>query len=156
SAPAQFVDVNGTLFFTADGGSGRRWWRSDGTADGTVILADVPAGQGPGFGQTPEPAVAFHDALFFIVPLADGSFALWHSDGDGVAAGGVAVVPHQVRDLVVFDDALYFTVPSDGTLWRSDGTSAGTAVLATIGDCGIPALAPVGGMLLIVGHDAVH
>ena len=40
SSPASLVDVNGTLFFSASGPSGRLW-KSDGTDAGTVRVKDV-------------------------------------------------------------------------------------------------------------------
>ena len=39
------TNVNGTLFFTAnDGTNGRELWKSDGTADGTVLVKDIASG----------------------------------------------------------------------------------------------------------------
>src|SRR5829696_9012944 len=49
AAPGPFglVDVNGTVFFAADNGRhGRELWRSDGTPDGTVRVADIFPGGG--------------------------------------------------------------------------------------------------------------
>ena len=45
SAPIQLVNVNGTLFFTAnDGTNGDELWKSDGTAAGTVLGKDILPG----------------------------------------------------------------------------------------------------------------
>ncbi len=42
SAPADFLTVGGTTFFTADDGdTGRELWRTDGTAAGTYRLTDT-------------------------------------------------------------------------------------------------------------------
>src|SRR5919202_324336 len=39
------TDVNGTLFFVADDGAhGPELWRSDGTADGTILVKDMQPG----------------------------------------------------------------------------------------------------------------
>ena len=43
SNPSQLTNVNGTLFFTANDGSGRALWKSDGTAAGTLRVAGVGA-----------------------------------------------------------------------------------------------------------------
>src|SRR5262245_19086987 len=47
SDPGYLTNVNGTLFFTArDGPNGRELWKTDGTADGTVLVKDINAGAG--------------------------------------------------------------------------------------------------------------
>lgn len=47
SDPVSFVNVGGTLFFTADDGvHGRELWRSDGTRAGTVLVKDINATTG--------------------------------------------------------------------------------------------------------------
>ena len=44
SDPAQFADVAGTLFFTAnDGVHGRALWKSNGTKAGTVLVRSLPS-----------------------------------------------------------------------------------------------------------------
>lgn len=45
SAPGKFVDVGGTMSFTADDGvHGRELWKSDGTRSGTVLVKDINPG----------------------------------------------------------------------------------------------------------------
>src|SRR5262245_35748572 len=46
--PQAIVNVNGTMFFTADDGiHGRELWKSNGTAAGTVMVQDIiPGAQG--------------------------------------------------------------------------------------------------------------
>src|SRR6185436_16490423 len=48
SDPQELTDVGGTLFFTAeDGVDGRKLWKSDGTAAGTVVVKEVLGPSGP-------------------------------------------------------------------------------------------------------------
>src|SRR5262249_8117031 len=45
SSPRSLINANGTLFFVADEGThGRELWKSDGTAAGTVLVADINPG----------------------------------------------------------------------------------------------------------------
>lgn len=42
SSPQNLINVNGTLFFSADSGSGGiELWKSDGTSAGTVMVKDI-------------------------------------------------------------------------------------------------------------------
>ena len=45
SNPSHFVNVNGTLFFSAnDGVNGTELWKSDGTSVGTTLVKDILSG----------------------------------------------------------------------------------------------------------------
>ncbi|MFO0845224.1 MAG: ELWxxDGT repeat protein, partial [Gemmataceae bacterium] len=47
SNPTQLTNVNGTLYFSAnDGTTGEELWKSDGTAAGTIPVADINPGSG--------------------------------------------------------------------------------------------------------------
>lgn len=47
SGPLSLVDAGGTLYFSAsDGAHGRELWRSNGTAEGTILFADIVPGAG--------------------------------------------------------------------------------------------------------------
>ncbi len=49
SDPYSLTDFNGTLFFSAsEGANGEELWKSDGTASGTVMVADIFPGINPG------------------------------------------------------------------------------------------------------------
>jgi len=43
------VGADGTVFFTADDGSGQELWKSDGTEAGTVRIKDINPGVGESF-----------------------------------------------------------------------------------------------------------
>jgi len=152
SYPLNFTDVNGTLFFTAqDGIHGRQLWKTDGTPAGTVMVSDLGVYMGDGMDL-----VNLNGTLFFH-GLAGSAYELWKSDG---TPGGTAMVarvpessppvaicagfsPFDTGNLTNVNGTLYFFTeellgcPVGGwqvadELWKSDGTSAGTAMIATI------------------------
>ena len=63
SEPENLIAVGNTLFFTADDGdSGRELWRSDGTSQGTIRVADINLGES---GADPRELTAVGNTLFF-------------------------------------------------------------------------------------------
>src|SRR6185369_8704884 len=63
SIPRNLVNLNGTLFFTAnDGATGVELWKSDGTTTGTVLVLDINAGSA---GSNPTNLVVIDNTLFF-------------------------------------------------------------------------------------------
>ena len=116
----------GRLFFAAnDGVSGRELWSSDGTAAGTVRVADV--NPGPGSGRVAELAVAGGRLYFAAYDPVHGS-ELWESDG---TAGGTRLAadlaPESAssypKHLAAVGSRLYFAA-NDGIsgyeLWTID------------------------------------
>jgi ELWxxDGT repeat protein/VCBS repeat-containing protein len=147
--PEFLTEMGGALYFAAtDAAHGREIWRSDGTAAGTALVADVnpgPAGSEPLWLTT---AGAF--VLFEAFDPVHGR-ELWRTDG--TASGTVLVMdinsgPADARvqpsnDLSLDDPitlttfgATAFFMADDGVhgseLWASDGTAAGTLLLADI------------------------
>jgi RNA polymerase sigma factor (sigma-70 family) len=127
--------VGRTLFFAADDGAhGRKLWKSDGTAAGTVMVKDVSPGREWQLKSSPNDAMAgVNGVLFFVAD--DGT--LWKSDG--TAAGTVPVKriapnldDHSRNRLTNVNGYLYCQVENghnDFKLWRSDGTEAGTVLV---------------------------
>jgi ELWxxDGT repeat protein len=140
SWPTNLTNVNGTLFFDANGPTGGGLWKSDGTEAGTVPVSSVG-----GSGLT-----NVNGTLFFTSSAVQGN-ELWKSDG--TAAGTTLVkdiypggqfdsylgifFPNSSdpRALTNVNGTLYFTATDGGhgwELWKSDGTAAGTVMVSDI------------------------
>jgi ELWxxDGT repeat protein len=88
SDPQHLVEAKGALFFTAtdvdreDGiparGTGREWWRSDGTDIGTVRLRDILPGPRSSFIDW---VTTVNDRLYFVADDSEHGRELWTSDG---------------------------------------------------------------------------
>jgi ELWxxDGT repeat protein len=118
----QLLAFAGMAFFTGKSADGRAGlWRSDGSAQGTVLVFD---------GETPSLTV-LGDRMFFL-RRAQGGVELWKTDGTGagtevfdlVPGGGYAV------SLTSAGSRLFAFLKTDttrlATLWASDGTQQGT------------------------------
>jgi len=140
--------IGNTLYFIADdGSSGMELWKSDGSAAGTVRVADINPGYG---GSNPGWLQAVGDTLFFSAASPGGlsSFGnrLWKSDGTTAGTMPVADAsswgpPLNPEWLTAVGNTLYFTATNtpDGTtpwlgreLWKSDGTATATVPVADI------------------------
>ncbi|MGL4460714.1 MAG: ELWxxDGT repeat protein [Planctomycetia bacterium] len=143
SFPNYLTNVNGVLFFSAtDGVTGFELWRSDGTAAGTTLVKDVhPDAVTAGARRL----VNFNGTLYFRGTDTISGTDFWKSDG--TAAGtmlavdvnpgaGTAFNNYTAGNFVVVGDFLYFDATNGGgsgfELWKSDGTPAGTTMVADI------------------------
>ncbi|HEX4965558.1 MAG TPA: ELWxxDGT repeat protein [Thermoanaerobaculia bacterium] len=156
------VRVGGTAIFIIGDRRGRATevWRSDGSPQGTVHLANLPA----------EPAsvlIPFRGAAYLIAPVSRASnapLALWH-----VPAHGQPAVLHTggfnfPLELVPLGDRLLFSADGgDGhgtELWQTDGTPAGTTLLKDInpgtGSSSPMGLTAAGGRVFFSAHDGLH
>jgi ELWxxDGT repeat protein len=136
SYPRYLTNVNGTLFFQAnDGTHGTELWKSNGTAAGTVLVADIKPGTGSSY---PAHITDVAGTAFFTVNLGQ-AFQLWESNGTSAGTflvkdihpGGNA----SPTFLTNVNGTLFFSV-NDGThgaeLWESNGTTAGTFLVKDI------------------------
>jgi large repetitive protein len=154
--------IGGAILFPArDGdGAGSAPWVSDGSAAGTVRLAE-PAVLESSFG--PQEFTVLGDAALFAAANGVAGHALWRTDG--TPAGTFRLAEDQDFDndppawLTRLGERVLFA--GGGRLWASDGTLDGTLPVATgvSGDPGSPAaLTPLGeapaGVLLLRAHSA--
>jgi ELWxxDGT repeat protein len=127
SAPAELYDQGSWLYFTAFNGFARAPWATDGTAAGTVQLAEIAMGATPALRQ-PVVRVGPHayffqlDAPWVTDGTPDGTLQL-HPNLVGVAPLG------SVNGLLLFTGGQFQQARE---VWSTDGTPGGTQRLATI------------------------
>jgi ELWxxDGT repeat protein len=118
-------------------------WVSDGTAGGTTEVTSFPS-QGQNYGGTPTMAELNGDLYISApAPIVASSFdgyALYKSDGTAAGTTIVTAAPQTATpsDLTVYRGKLYFAASSStGTplsqVWATDGTAAGTKLVANVG-----------------------
>lgn len=126
SNPSTLVNLNGTLFFRANDGTGLALWKSDGTSAGTVKV-------GTGYSSPASPTVV-GSTLYFTA--ANGA-ELWRSNGTDAGTVRVSTIGSSaaMSNLTAIGSTLYFTATdaTNGTeLWQSDGTAGGTRRISDI------------------------
>jgi ELWxxDGT repeat protein len=131
------TDINGTLFFYAQGdSSGYELWKSDGTSTGTVLVKDI----NPGYDSShPNGFTNLNGTLFFVANNGTSGRQMWKSDGTSSGTRMVKEIYPEggsnPGNLINFNGTLFFTA-DNGTngyeLWKSDGTSTGTVLVKDI------------------------
>lgn len=136
SEPRDFITYNNRLYFTADDGvHGRELWVTDGTENGTHIVADIDTTGS----STPRSLIVFNARLYFGATDGIRGSQLWTSDGTDTGTHLVKVVnatgPSGTNKLTILNDKFMF-IANDGVhgaeVWISDGTEEGTVLLADI------------------------
>lgn len=137
------------LFWADDGTHGLEPWVSDGTADGTLLLADLEIGTFPSaaqFALVTVPANLGADALFFALASGHG-WEPWRTNGTPGGTQLLAEINSQLSSRRKFFDFLIPAalldhqgtlafLPDDGAhgfeLWRSQGTAESTSLVRDI------------------------
>ena len=123
--PRLLADLNGALLFQAtDSTPSYKLWRSDGTAAGTAQLSDLGGSFLPKDFHTVNGRLVFRDAPSRL-GLSDGTTA-----GTEIVLGS-SVVAFATKPL---GHELFFLSQPDSApagLWKTDGTEAGTVLVAT-------------------------
>ncbi len=141
SAPA---NLNGTLLFQAsDGVAGQELWKTDGTAAGTNLVADIVPGAGGSYLWSLTPLGS--RALF---RASSQSSQLWTSDG--TPSGTSRFTFLEPSWLARAGNFVY--LESGDSLYRTDGTSAGTAAIH--GSPSIGQATPFGSLLLFASQGS--
>ena len=159
SYPEQLLGGFGThLYFRAnDGVSGAELWRTNGTAAGTVLVADLT----PGAGSTSLHSLAWYGSgrVFFGASSASLPEGLFTSDGTAAGTVGLRSMYVSPGTILNASGILYFGGAADGSgveLWRSDGTAAGTVMVRDVnpgGDATPASITPTEGFTYFVADD---
>ena len=143
--PRGLYTHNGVSYFRVDNRqNGTELWRSDGTAEGTFLLADINPGSSSSGARD---FFEFQGRLFFLANDGQHGYELWTTDGTVTGTQMVADtwpgIDAAIDQIVVGNSKFFFTA-IDGEhgveLWESDGTTAGTRLAAdfTEGNEGTP------------------
>ena len=161
SNPSEFTEFNDKLYFSANNRDGRELFVTDGTAEGTEIVADINSGgivdrYSSYDGSYPSDLTVFNGQLYFAATSGDGDIDVFGNliEGEGEDSGRELYITDGTNegtrlfsdlnpgdassdpsDLIVFNDRLYFAA-DNGTsgreLFISDGTVEGTRLFADL------------------------
>jgi ELWxxDGT repeat protein len=158
TAPASLP--NGRVIFAADAGTITSrdvdLWSTDGTPQGTVMLADF---------KRVDAITAMNGFAYVLAGEAPSTpgplrYSLWRTDGTVQGTSRIVDLRYELSGMVVVNGALYFSAIDGLTgaeLWRSDGTAAGTTRVSDVSP-GLPSsspryLTPVGSALFFLSYD---
>lgn len=163
SGISAFVNVNGTLFFTAVRGY-RALYKTDGTAQGTVQV------QTNAYERPNNRPILLNETLYYEAYTSDVGFALWKSDG--TVAGTSRIMDlnsyrndnfyNNINYMTSFNGAVFFSGYDElrgWELWKTDGTVDGTNVVKEInmqGSSDVAHVARMGNHVYFRALDGLH
>jgi ELWxxDGT repeat protein len=167
-SPRSFATLDGSrAFFSAYSLDGTELWSSDGTQAGTFLVKDINPGVGS---SNPYALTPMGDAIYFVASDAAHGAELWKTDG--TAPGTLLVrdiAPGAASSLQGPDSPLrralggLFFAADDGfhgrELWKSDGTNAGTMLVADIYPYGASDPSPpvdIGAVAVFAAYDGMN
>lgn len=141
--PNSFVSLGNQAYFFSGGWyditNRRTLWRSDGTDAGTQLIAEFAITSG----DDNDPLLTVAGKRLFFISETGGGVRLWVSDGSSAGTQQLRAARGLSGEfmLAADGDTLYLINEpgwGDGTLWRSDGTDAGTIKIARLPAQGDP------------------
>lgn len=134
STPQHLRAIGNTLYFSADDGTrGRELWKSNGSAGNANIVKNIRPGSAA---SDPADLIEYNGALFFTADDGTGR-ALWSSNGQNASTTMLTTtdVLSEAADLTTSGSTLFFSAATGShgrELWKTDGTTAGTAAVKNI------------------------
>ena len=147
---------------------GLELWRTDGTAEGTVLVKDIRPGPRA---SKPEDLIAVAGQLYFSAIDGEHGRELWRTDGTPEGTVLVRDITlgkegSHLSEFAVLGESLYFALwDGPGVQYRSDGTEAGTQPFGAAQDgtdgmrrswTEFPATVALGDRLFFPADDGVH
>lgn len=133
-----FIQINNILYFAANNGTlGTELWRTDGTNEGTYIVADINPGP---LSSNPKSFVNFNGLLVFTAEKEGQGQEVWITDGTWQETKLLKDInlesetSSNSRDFVVLNNTLYFSSYNNfkSGLWKTDGTADGTVLIKEV------------------------
>jgi ELWxxDGT repeat protein len=157
SSPSNFVGFRSRVYFSAFGETGTELYVTDGTADGTSIVADINPNERS---SDPSQFAIVNDRLIFNAFDEVHGVELWVSDGTAAGTHLLADIDpilgsSSPGERIVFHDKMLFSArdPVNGReLWITDGTASGTKLVKDL----LPGTADSRIGSFIVFHDTVY
>lgn len=164
TSASSFVKLNNSFYFAGgDDANGIELWKSDGTAEGTLLVKDIIPGA---TGSNVQNLIEYNGKIYFCATDIVNGAELWVSDGtaDGtkmlkdinpnrVGTGNPGSSP---RQFTISNGILYFIVSINSynsAVWRTDGTAEGTTQVLGGINTGLKLLKTVGNKLYINGES---
>ena len=155
--------AGGNCYFSAyDGTHGLELWRSDGTAEGTTLVANIASGR---LDSYPFMLSEFQGEVYFLAHAQDGpNQNWWKTDGSSEGTVRLQEWPDESGFLtgtpMEMNDELYFSLSYPPQLWKTDGMSGFLELIldgaADFGLSSVNLIAVVGDKLFLAATDTSH